>query len=121
MGRDKASSELAARSGGPLGVTSLKEIVIGVKSVEEASRQWGKLLDPPGRGAGVVFAFGPGPKVRLVRAEAEGIQGIVVGVKSAARARQFLTERRMFGGENQGQLWIASAAIGGLRVALVED
>ncbi|MEO5824323.1 MAG: VOC family protein [Gemmatimonadales bacterium] len=118
--RSRASGEFAARGGGPLGVTSLKEIVIGVKSAEEASRQWGKLFNPPGRLAGEVFAFGPGPKVRLVKAETEGIQSIIVGVQSAARARQFLTEKRMFGGEHEGHMWIAPAAVGGLRIALIE-
>jgi hypothetical protein len=102
-------------------VTSLKEIVVGVKSLAEASRQWSKLLDPRAGGADTVLAFGDGPKVRLVRADAEGIQRIVVGVNSAARARQFLSARGMLGGENQGQLWIAPAAVGGLRIAIVED
>lgn len=120
-GRAAASNELAVTGGGPLGVTSLREIVVGVKSVSDASRQWGKLLDAPRRSAGPVFTFGPGPGVRIVNAEAEGIQGIVVGVKSAARAKEYLAERRMFGGENQEELWIAPAAIGGLRVTLVED
>jgi hypothetical protein len=119
-GRRRASSALAANGGGPLGVTSLKEIVVGVKSVSEASQAWGRLLDVPGTGTDAVFAFGPGPKVRLVTAEAEGIQSIVVGVTSEARARQFLTERRMLGGEG-GQLRINAAAVGGLNIILVED
>jgi hypothetical protein len=59
-------------------VTSVKEILVGVKSVAEASRQWSKLLDSPGGGVDTVLAFGDGPKVRLVRADAEGIQSIVV-------------------------------------------
>jgi hypothetical protein len=119
--RATASNELAGRGGGPLGVTSLREIVVGVKSVRNASQQWRQLLAPRRPGAGEVFAFGAGPAVRLVKADAEGIQGIVVSVKSAERARRYLTERRMLGGENQGQLWIAPAAVGGLRVTLVED
>ena len=119
-GRRRASSELATNSGGPLGVTSLKELVVGVKSVREASLPWRKLLDAPGTGTDPVFAFGPGPKVRLVAADAEGIQSIVVGVKSAARARQFLAERRMLVGDER-QLRINPAAVGGLNIILVED
>src|SRR5688572_21920194 len=76
-GRRRASNELATNGGGPLGVTSLKELVVGVKSVREASSAWRKLLDTPGTETDV-FAFGPGPKVRLVVADAEGIQSIVI-------------------------------------------
>lgn len=119
--RRRASDELLARDGGPLGVTSLKEIVIGVKSVTEASRQWGKLFDSQRPRTGPVFIFGAGPSVRLVRAEVEGIQSITVGVKSLARARQSLTERRRFGGETRGHVWISPASVGGLRIALAED
>ena len=119
-GRRRASSELATKGGGPLGFVSLKELVVGVKSVREASAAWRKLLDAPGPGMDSVFAFGPGPKVRLVSADAEGIQSIVIGVKSASRARQFLAERRMLGGDG-GQLRIDPSAIGGLNIVLVED
>jgi hypothetical protein len=119
--RRMASNELAARGGGPLGLTSVKEITIGVTSVDDASGKWRKLLDSEPKGVEAVFAFGGGPKVRLVRAETEGIQSIVVGVKSAQQARQFLNDRRMLGEGTQGQLVIRPAAIGGLKMMLVED
>ena len=119
-GRRRASSELATNGGGPLGVTSLKELVVGVKSVRDASAAWRKLLDAPAAGTDPVFAFGPGPKVRLVTADADGIQSIVIGVKSAARAREFLADRKMLGGDG-GQLRINPAAVGGLNIILVEE
>lgn len=120
-GRDRARQELVAEGGGPLGVTSLREIVLGVKSVEEASREWSKLVDAPTPGEAAVFALESGPKIRLVRADAEGIQNIVIGVKSAERARQFLAERRMLEEVSNGQLSIDPAAVGGLGIALVQD
>lgn len=104
-----------------MGVTSLKEIVIAVKSLEEAEREWARLTDTPGRWTSAIFAFGKGPSIRLVRAEAEGIQGIVVQVKSLARAKQFLIEKRMLGRASKGRLQIAPAALGGLVIDLVED
>jgi hypothetical protein len=120
-GRRSASSELAESGGGPLGVTSLREIVLGVKSVKKAAREWGKLIGPAARKATAVFAFGSGPRIRLVRAEVEGIQHVVVGVKSAARAKQYLTDRKMIARAKRGQLWITAATIGGLMIRLVED
>ena len=119
--RRMASSELAARGGGPLGITSVREITIGVTSVDDASGKWRKLLDSEPTGAEAVFAFGGGPQVRLVGAETEGIQSIVVGVKSAQQAKQFLNDRRMLGEGTQGQLVITPAAVGGLKIVLVED
>lgn len=119
--RRMASKELATRGGGPLGITSLKEIIIGVTSVNDASGKWRKLLDSEPRGRDPVFAFAGGPKVRLVRAKNEGIQSIVLGVKSVARARLFLNDRRMLVGGTRGRLVIRPGAVGGLRIALVED
>jgi hypothetical protein len=119
-GRRRARTELATQGGGPLGVISLKEIVVGVRSVSEASVAWGKLMSPPGPTTEPVFAFGTGPKVRLVKADVEGIQGIVVGIRSEAQARKFLTERN-FLADDGGRLRIDPAAIGGLHISLVEE
>ena len=119
--RRRASNELAARGGGPLGITSVREITIGVTSVDDASGKWRKLLDWEPKGAEPVFAFGDGPKVRLVEAEKEGIQRIVVGVKSTQQAMQFLTDRGTLGEATQGQIVIRPAAVGGLKIVLVEE
>lgn len=120
-GRSKAAGELAKSRGGALGVTSLREIVVGVRSIEEASRAWRRLIDSPDQESKAVFAFGSGPKVRLEPAEVEGIQGIVIGVRSIARAREFLTQRHMLGETSEGRIGIAPAAVGGLRITLVEE
>jgi hypothetical protein len=119
-GRRRASAELATQGGGPLGVTSLKEIVVGVKSVVEASQIWGKLLDSPEMGADAVFTLGSGPRIRLVQADAEGIQSIAVGVRSEGRAKLFLTERGMLGGEG-GRLRISPSTVRGLNITLAEN
>lgn len=120
-GRSKAAGELAKSRGGALGVASLREIVVGVRSIEEASRAWRRLIDSSDQESKAVFAFGSGPKIRLEPAEAEGIQGIVIGVRSIARAREFLTQRHMLGEASEGRVEIAPAAVGGLRITLVEE
>jgi hypothetical protein len=68
-GKSKAAGELAKSRGDALGVTSLREIVVGVRSIEEASREWRRLIDSPDQESKAVFAFGSGPKVRLEQAE----------------------------------------------------
>jgi len=120
-GRSKAAGELAKSRGGALGITSLREIVVGVRSIEEASRAWRRLIESPDQESKAVFAFGSGPKIRLEPAEVEGIQGIVIGVRSIARAREFLTQKNMLGEESEGRIGIAPAAVGGLRITLVEE
>jgi hypothetical protein len=120
-GKSKAAGELARSRGGALGVTSLREIVVGVRSIEEASRAWRRLIDSPDQESKAVFAFGSGPRIRLEPAEAEGIQGIVIGVRSIARATEFLTQRHMLGEASDGRVGIAPAAVGGLRITLVEE
>lgn len=120
-GRSRASRELAGRGGGPLGVTSLREIVLGVKSVKEAAWDWGKMVNSPADSTATVFSFGHGPRIRLVRAEVEGIQSIVVGVKSRLRAKQFLIKKRMTGKAQRRQLCLDSTVVDGLKVTLIED
>ena len=102
-------------------MTSLREIVVGVRSTEEASREWRRLIESPDQESKAVFAFGYGPRIRLEPTEAEGIQGIVIGVHSIARAREFLTQRHMLGETSEGRVGIAPAAVGGLRITLVEE
>ena len=79
------------------------------------------MIDSPDQESKAVFAFGSGPKIRLELAEAEGIRGIVIGVRSLARAREFLTQKHMLGGASEGRVAIAPAAVGGLRITLVEE
>jgi hypothetical protein len=119
--RSAASQELVRRGGGPLGVLSLKEIVVGVRSVEEASGKWGRLLESRGPVAAPVFSFSSGPRIRLVRADAEGIRSIVVKVKSKKQAAQFLAKNKMLGDSKAGGLAVAPGSVGGLIITLVEE
>ena len=119
--RSTASQEMVRRGGGPLGVLSLEEIVVGVRSVEEASGRWGRLLESRERGAAPVFALRSGPRIRLVRADAEGIQGIVVRVKSKKQAAQFLAKNKMLSDSKAGGLAITPESVGGLMITLVEE
>jgi len=120
-GQVAAGQELNRRDGGPSGIDSLKEIVVAVTSVEEAAQKWERLLQASASGVDPLFALGSGPQIRLVRAESEGIQSVLLRVKSKARAERFLVENQMAGGSDSQHLWIAPSAVGGLRIALVEE
>lgn len=115
---DKA--ELAARQGGELGCESVKEIVAGVKDLEDAQGRWRKFLGADAERAHGVWEIADGPPVRLVSADKNAIQALVLKVASLEKAETFLAERGMLGALEKGQIRIAPEKIYGLDVRLVE-
>lgn len=118
--RNKArDEEFAARNRGPLGIIGVAEITVGVRDFEEARGKWSALLAPLPRISDDTFVFTTGPRIRLVRAETPGIQGIVLSVRSLDEAEKFLKERRLLV-KDVGQIGIAPETIEGLSIRLVE-
>lgn len=114
---DRAALE--ARGGGPLGVRAVREVVAGVTDLEAARANWRKLLGDAARVATDVWEVADGPRVRLNRADADGLQTLVLEVSSQGRAETFLAERGMLGSATDDQLRIAPEKIFGLDVRLV--
>ncbi|WP_327139550.1 hypothetical protein [Nocardia sp. NBC_01327] len=71
---------LAAVSGGRLGVRRVQEIVIGATDPDAAAGRWRQLLDPLPRSGPGRWRFPAGPALRIVAAEADGVQALVVAV-----------------------------------------
>lgn len=115
---DRASLE--AQGGGALGVESVKEIVAGVKDVEETNKRWRNFLAPTVEAASNVWEIADGPRVRLVAATENIIKTLVLKVSSLERAETFLAEREMVGRIEKDELTIAPEKIYGLDVRLVE-
>lgn len=115
---DKAT--LNEHQGGALGCESVKEIVAGVKDFEDAQRLWRKFLGPTAERAPGVWEIADGPAVRLVSADKNAIQSLVLKVASLKRAETFLAEKGMLGALETGQVRIAPEKIYGLDVRLVE-
>jgi hypothetical protein len=120
QGRRTASHELALRAGGPLGIVGAAEITVGVRDLTEARKKWSALLEPSPRISDDAFVFYAGPRIRLVRAESPGIQGIVLKVRSLDRARKFLEERGLLAKDDSGRIAISPAAIDGLSILLMD-
>jgi len=118
--RKAASDELARRMGGPLGIVGAAEITVGVQDLDDARRKWSALLTPSPRISDDAFVFYAGPRIRLVRAESPGIQGIVLRVRSTDRAATFLEEHRLLARDDAGRIAISPAAIEGLTIRLVD-
>jgi hypothetical protein len=119
--RTADSQTLLAGRGGALGVESVKEIVAGVKDVEEARARWQKLFAPVTEVAAGGWEIADGPPVRLVAASKSAIQTLVLKVASLERAATFLTEKEMLGSIREDQIRIAPEKICGLDVRLVGD
>lgn len=121
---DKRAADLAAlaaRQGGTLGINGVKEIVAGVKDPAGTQRRWSEFLalnakEPPG-----ILSIADGPAIRLVQANKNAIQSLVLNVSSLKTAGTFLTECGMIGEINGAYLTIAPEKIYGLDVRLVES
>ena len=119
--RKAARDELAARTGGPLGIVAVAEITVGVQDLEDARNKWTALLKPSPQISDDAFVFNTGPRIHLVHAESPGIQGIVLSVRSIGEAEKFLNERRLLAKDVAGHIAISPAAIDGLRIRLVQE
>jgi catechol 2,3-dioxygenase-like lactoylglutathione lyase family enzyme len=119
--RKRLREQLAARKGGPLGVDSVKEILIGTTDLEKATGLWQKLLDPTPASAPGVWQLGSGPAIRLVPAKENAIQGLVISVKSLAKAKAFLREKGLLGNNSDKEANVEPSKIEGLNIRLVEE
>ena len=117
--RRAAAEALLRRSGGPLGISSLREIVVSARSPREAADTWAMLADFEAQDG--LLAFGQGPGIRLTKGKTDRIEKIVVGIGGTAQnAAAFLKARRMLGKGGYSPT-IDPAAVGGLGIAFVEE
>lgn len=118
--RERLRAQLLNSSGGPLGVIEVQEIVIGAVDLEAARRLWQKLLDPTPPATSNTWQIGSGPAVRLVPADENRIQALLIRVTSLERAKTFLRERQLLGVDAAGQVSIDPSKVGGLELRLVD-
>jgi catechol 2,3-dioxygenase-like lactoylglutathione lyase family enzyme len=117
--RERLRKQLAESRGGPIGVEAVKEIVVGVTDLETARGLWQKLLDPTRPSESSAWQVGSGPAVRLVKANRNEIQEMVVSVSSLMRAKAFLRERALLGRETDEEATIEPSKMDGLNIRLV--
>ena len=119
--RAKAVGALRDSGGGPLGVLSVKELLIGARNIAAAQRDWSLLLGPPQSG-GREFAWqiGAGPPLRLVAAQKDEIAQLRVSVKSLTVARAFLTSKRLVGSDSGREITLDTSRTSGAEIRFVE-
>ena len=118
--RARLRAQLVNSGGGPLGVVDVKEVIIGAVDVETARRLWQRLLDPTPSATSNSWQIGTGPAVRLVPANDNRVQALLIRVASLERAKAFLREKQLLRVDTAGQVTIDPSKIGGLDLRLVE-
>jgi hypothetical protein len=92
--RMQLGNRLTLNDGGPLGLQSVREIVIAAENAKNKQATWSRLLGKP-YSAGV-WHVGAGPAIRITEGQgSDQIQAIVLEVRSLDRAKQFLRSKRL--------------------------
>ncbi len=118
--RRQAADSLKNKNGGPLGILYLKEIVIGSSNEPFHSLALAKL---PGikKTSNDLFSFNEGPSLRLKNSKINGIEKIVVKVKSIKKARTFLVENNLLGAATTTSIYIDPKVLDGLIIELTDN
>jgi hypothetical protein len=119
--RNRADEELRRREGGPLGVERISEIVVGASDFEGERQRWQTLLDPGQPTAEGLWPLGDGPAIRLFPDSEDRIQALTWEVTSLDRATDYLRTEHMLGQANGDTVGIATDAVQGLDIRLIES
>jgi catechol 2,3-dioxygenase-like lactoylglutathione lyase family enzyme len=118
--RARLSEELTASRGGPLGVESMSEIVVGSSDVVAMRPRWQRLLDPARRTRAGAWQVGTGPAIRIVPAKENRVEALVVRVKSLARAKAFLHAHGLLAREPAAEVMLDPSKVFGIKIRLVQ-
>jgi hypothetical protein len=119
-GRAKIERELQGHQGGPLGIESALELVIGVKDIATGVREWGVLLGSPQAGQGAVWRLGSGPAIHLVAAQADQVLLLRAKVTSLDKARAFLKRENLLGLDAEREISLDHSRASGADIRLVQ-
>lgn len=118
--RNQLGGQLVLKRGGPLGIKSVREIVIGAKNPKTWSPEWQRLLSPSAQSPAALWQAGSGPAIRLVSDSSDRIQRIIFRVVSLKAARSFLAENQLLGATSADEVAIMPGKIQGLCIYLSE-
>jgi hypothetical protein len=118
--RRELQDRLRARSGGPLTILQVREVVYGTSQPQRMQERWQTLLKPVVPLPTGAWPLGAGPALRVVAAERDGIRGMEIQVRSLRKARECLLRHGLLGPEEPGRLTLAGPAVDGLNLTLVE-
>ena len=116
--RKQLGNRLTLNKGGPLGIQSVREVILSSKNFRQEVAEWQKLLGA--QTASGQWNLGTGPAIRLAPGSRDGIEKIVIQVRSLAQAKSFLKNNDLLGSTSIGETAIKPSGIQGLNISLVE-
>jgi hypothetical protein len=111
--------ELVASGGGPLGVDSMREVVVGVSDVDTLRARWQQLLSPAPAIQGA-WQVGTGPAIRTVPAKENRVEELVVRVRSLTRAKAFLQANGLLAAGTAADVALDPLRAFGIKMRFVE-
>ncbi len=118
--RNQMAGELALRKGGPLGIASVREVVITTADFRRDVSRWQKLLFPVPQSPAGTWKLGNGPLLHLVPGNANRIERMIFGVRSLEQTRLRLQQDRMLGSATPAEVSMNPARIQGLSIRFKE-
>jgi hypothetical protein len=112
--------ELESHGGGPLGIESVTELVIGVRNMTAAQHDWSILLGSVRPSQDPLWQNSSGPAIRLVVAPEDRLVLLRVKVRSLGRARAFLKRQNLLGVDGEHEISLDPTHISGADIRLVE-
>lgn len=117
--RRRTIEELRKTGGGPLGIESPMEVVLGVRDLAAAEGQWANLLAPL-RPSDGTWPLGSGPAIRLVANQEDQLAILRIKVRSLERARGFLKREQLLGLNGEREISIDRSRVSGADMRFVE-
>ncbi len=117
-GRQLPAEKLKAEGGGPLGVDSLVEIVVGTANLKKYSEFLGSMPGVSQKNG--LFSFEKGPSIRLVEAARDGTQKILIRVHSLEKAKAFLLSKGWLDDRAGEGIFLSPDLLMGLKLELVQ-
>jgi hypothetical protein len=118
--RARGRTELDARSGGPLGLVGVREVIVATQAMDTTVTRWDQLLAPIPSPEMRLWKPENGPAIRLVQGADDQIIALVWEVASLTDARAFLDKNYLLGDGSDGHLTIDPVKVEGLDIRLVE-
>jgi hypothetical protein len=116
--RKQLGNRLTLNNGGPLGIQSVREIVIAAANIERDKTAWRRLLGEPNPAGN--WSVGAGPAIRLVQGTDNRIQKIIFQVKSLNQAKAFLKNKQLLGAISANEVSLNPSKVQRLNISLME-
>jgi hypothetical protein len=111
---------LSEAGGGALGVTGVREVVLGVADLAREGRRWDALLAPLRADERCRWAFSDGPAIRAEQSASGPWQRLVLDVTSLDRASVVLGDLGLLDGETAEEVRVDPRPLGGLDIRVRE-